>query len=91
MSDTYQTLGAGFRYEPDKVKGSRFIASMAPAADEGAAMGFVESLRREFPQASHTCWAWRLGHAGKQTRSSDDGEPAGSAGRPILAQLEGTR
>ncbi|MEM6674750.1 MAG: YigZ family protein [Planctomycetota bacterium] len=86
---TYTTLGAETRYEPDKIKGSRFIACASPATTEDEAAAFIESVRRGDPGARHVCYAWRLGAAGDRTRSSDDGEPSGSAGRPILAQIEG--
>ena len=87
--ETYTTLEAEFRHEIDKIKGSRFIASLAPARDEAAAEAFLDRVRREFPDARHHCFAWRLGADGGRFRSSDDGEPSGSAGKPILMQLEG--
>ncbi|QDV09494.1 IMPACT family member YigZ [Planctomycetes bacterium Poly30] len=87
--ESYTTLAEPFRYEPDKIKGSRFIACIAPAETEAEAQAFLESVRAEFDDARHVCWAWRLGGAGEETRSNDDGEPSGSAGRPILLQLEG--
>lgn len=87
--ESYLTLGAPTRHEPDKIKGSRFIACLAPAATEDEAAAFIDDVRAEFADARHVCWAWRLGPPGDRTRSSDDGEPGGSAGRPILAQLEG--
>lgn len=90
MTDaTYLTLASAFQYEPDKIKGSRFIADVAPAANESEALAFLEKIRGQFRDARHHCFAWRLGPEGKETRFSDDGEPAGSAGKPILAQLEG--
>ena len=89
MGDTFTTIAAESRYEPDKIKGSRFIASLAPVSDEAEATEFLERVGKEFADAGHHCYAWRLGREGKQFRSSDDGEPSGSAGRPILMQLEG--
>lgn len=76
-------------YELEAVKGSRFIANLAPVADAEAAQAFVKSVSRENASATHNCWAWRIGGKGDAFRSSDDGEPGGSAGRPILAQIEG--
>lgn len=70
-------------------KGSRFLAVAAPAADEAAAREVIESLRREHPDATHHCFAWRLG-AESAERSSDAGEPSGTAGPPILAALRGS-
>lgn len=87
--ETFLTLAAPFRYEPDKIKGSRFIASLAPAASADEAEAFLAHVRAELPDAGHHAFAWRIGTTATRFRSSDDGEPSGSAGRPILAQLEG--
>lgn len=70
-------------------KGSRFLAVVGPAADEETARAVVESLRREHPDATHHCFAWRLGAEARE-RSSDDGEPGGTAGPPILSALRGS-
>ena len=53
------------------------------------AEAFIERVRAEFASATHNCWAYRVGPAGEAFRSSDAGEPSGSAGRPILLQIEG--
>lgn len=89
VAPVYRTLRAEFRHEIDPVKGSRFLTTVAPIADEAAAEAVLERVRAEFSHATHHCWAWRLGRDGARFRSSDDGEPGGSAGRPILQQLEG--
>ncbi len=89
MADRYRTLAAEHAYEPPPIKNSRFLAFVAPAESEEEARAFIERVRSRHDDARHVCWAWRLGPDGKRTRSSDDGEPSGSAGRPILAQLEG--
>jgi len=86
---SYLTPAEEARYEPPPIKGSRFLASVAPVADEEQAAAYVERLRAEYDDARHVCFAWRLGPAGSLHRSSDAGEPSGSAGRPMLAQLEG--
>ena len=87
--ESYLTLPGASRYEPDKIKGSRFIACIAPAETEADAQTFIQQVRDEFDDARHWCYAWRLGASGEETRSHDDGEPSGSSGRPILLQLEG--
>lgn len=89
MSAKFQTLAAETRYEIDPIKGSRFLASAAPLTDAAMARAFVERISSEFSKANHNCWAYRLGPSGAEYRSSDDGEPSGSAGRPIQAQIEG--
>ncbi len=89
MSTTFITLEDPFRYEPDRIKGSRFVADLSPAQSTQEAQAFVDRIRAEFPDANHHCFAWSLARDGSETRSNDDGEPSGSAGRPILAQIEG--
>lgn len=89
LPDRYVTLRASHRFEPMKIKGSRFIACVAPIANEDDASAFIGRVRAEFDDAGHVAWAWRLLPPEAYTRSSDDGEPSGSAGRPILKQIEG--
>jgi len=69
-------------------KGSVFLAVIGPAADEAAAKAHLLRLEKEFPDATHHCWAWRLG-APPRERGADAGEPAGTAGVPILQVLRG--
>lgn len=76
------------RVEPEPTKGSRFIATATPVQDEDAAKAALAELRAEMPDATHHCSAWRLAMPNLE-RANDDGEPGGSAGRPILAQLQG--
>ena len=82
-----RTPAARFVWEMEPVKGSRFVATVAPAGTAAEADAVVDSVAAEHPGASHHCFAWRLSDG--TSRSSDDGEPSGSAGRPILAYLEG--
>ena len=76
------------RVEPEPTRGSRFIATAIPVGDEAAAKEALAELRAEMPDATHHCSAWRLAVPSLE-RANDDGEPGGSAGRPILAQLQG--
>jgi uncharacterized YigZ family protein len=69
-------------------KGSRFLAIVGPAAGEEAAKAGLAALEREFPDATHHCWAWRVGDPPRE-RASDAGEPAGTAGVPMLQVLRG--
>ncbi|MFT4709483.1 MAG: putative YigZ family protein [Planctomycetota bacterium] len=85
----YRTIAKRFRYEPDKIKGSRFIADLAPVINAAEAEALLAEVRAEFPDAGHHCFAWIIDPEGKQTRSSDDGEPGSSAGPPILRMIEG--
>ena len=82
-----RTLASPLRHEPPKTKGSRFIASIAPVGSAEEAMAFVEARREEFRDATHNCFAWRMEDR-DGFRSSDDGEPSGTAGRPILREIE---
>lgn len=75
-------------YEADPIKGSRFVAVAAPVASEDEARALLAEAVAAWPDASHHCWAWRLATPAID-RASDDGEPSGSAGRPILAALTG--
>jgi uncharacterized YigZ family protein len=69
-------------------KGSRFLAVIGPAAGEEAARAALDDLARRFPDATHHCWAWRLGSPPRE-RAADAGEPSGTAGVPILQVLRG--
>jgi uncharacterized YigZ family protein len=71
------------------VRRSRFITTLAPAPDETAAQGLIRTVREEFPDATHHCWAFVAGPPGDTARvgMSDDGEPHGTAGRPMLTTL----
>ncbi len=67
----------------ETIKKSRFIAHTACVSSQAESLDFFESVAD--PQATHNCWAWRINF---QIRSSDDGEPSGTAGRPILNVIE---
>ena len=71
-----------------KDNGSRFIALAYPVETEAQVKEIVASLRKEYHDARHHCYAYRLGYKGDVFRASDDGEPSGSAGRPILGQID---
>lgn len=68
-------------------RGSRFVAWVFRCPDEEGLQARLAELRAEYPKARHHCWAWR---AGARYRFSDDGEPGGTAGRPMLQVLEGS-
>ena len=89
MLESYRVLAEPITHEIDKISGSRFIADAAPAKSEEEARAFLEVVRGKHHDARHHCWAYRVGPRGETWRSSDDGEPSGSAGVPILKQLEG--
>ena len=82
------TVAEQLRHVAEPVKGSRFIVDVTPVSSEKDAHDVLASVRRELADATHHCSAWRLASPAID-RASDDGEPSGSAGRPILAQLSG--
>lgn len=79
---------AGEAWGEIREKGSRFLAWVGPVVDEESAKAALDGLARRYPDASHHCWAWRLGSPPRE-RSSDAGEPSGTAGVPILQVLRG--
>lgn len=66
------------------IKKSRFVAHATPVASEDEARSFIATVSD--PSANHNCWAWRVGQA---YRFSDDGEPSGTAGKPMLQAIDG--
>ena len=87
IQDAYRSVAA--RAEGlFKDNGSRFIAFVYPVETEAEVTEIVSALRKEYQDARHHCYAYRLGYQGDVFRASDDGEPSGSAGRPILGQID---
>ncbi|NYG58473.1 putative YigZ family protein [Nocardioides daedukensis] len=84
----YLTLARDASVEIE-VKRSRFLCTLARVEDEGAARAVIDRLRKEHWDARHTCSAFVLGPDGALQRSNDDGEPAGTAGAPMLEVLRG--
>lgn len=84
--DTYKTI-----VSPSeglyKDKGSKFLAFAAPVQTAEEAMAFVEKIRKEYHDARHVCYAYMLGYERNTFRANDDGEPSGTAGKPILGQI----
>ncbi|HUD33697.1 MAG TPA: YigZ family protein [Variovorax sp.] len=78
-----QTL-AGAVHSQLVIRKSRFVGCVQPVADRAAALAVVDGLRRAHPGAAHVCWALM---AGGQSAANDDGEPGGTAGRPMLEVL----
>ncbi len=88
MRSSYKILYQGGTGEITEKK-SRFIACTRPVKTEEEAQAFIEEIRKTYWDARHHCYAWVIGKKGEQKRCSDDGEPAQTAGRPILDVLEG--
>ena len=87
IQDTYRSIAS-----PSeglfKDNGSRFIARAYPVETEEEIKEVIASLKKEYHDARHHCYAWRLGCGGERFRANDDGEPSGSAGRQILGQID---
>lgn len=86
--DSYRVLLAGGEGEIVEKK-SRFIATVAKCETEEEAVRFIESTKKKYWDARHNCSAFVIGDKGELTRCSDDGEPSGTAGRPMLEVLLG--
>ncbi len=87
QTDTYRSIEAASE-GLFKDNGSRFIALAYPVETEEQVKDIVAGLKKEYHDARHHCYAYRLGHLGDRFRANDDGEPSGSAGRPILGQID---
>ena len=71
-----------------KIKSSKFIATVSSVNSLDNAIDFLSKIRAEFFDATHNCFAYRIGWDGSTFRASDDGEPSGSAGKPILFSIQ---
>jgi uncharacterized YigZ family protein len=69
-------------------RGSKFLAYAFPVVNENEIKQYLSALRKEHPSARHHCYAWRLGAGKEAWRANDDGEPSGTAGKPILGQIQ---
>ncbi|MET8402388.1 YigZ family protein [Streptomyces sp900116325] len=86
MKEQYRTVARAGVHETE-INRSRFICALAPAATEQEAQDFVARIRREHPTASHNCFAYVIGADASVQKASDDGEPGGTAGVPMLQML----
>ncbi len=85
--DSYKSI-AGPSEGLFKDNGSRFISFAYPVETEDEVKSIVGSLKKEYHDARHHCYAYRIGYKGDLFRANDDGEPSSSAGRPILGQID---
>jgi uncharacterized YigZ family protein len=89
MAEVYQykTIDAQATSE-FKDRGSKFLAYAYPITSAEEVKEKLQLLKKEHPKAVHHCYAYRIGTDGLQYRANDDGEPSGSAGKPILGQID---
>ncbi|KJY26324.1 MULTISPECIES: YigZ family protein [Streptomyces] len=85
-ADQYETVAREGSHESE-INRSRFLCSLAPAATEQEAQDFIARIRREHPTATHNCFAYVIGADASIQKASDDGEPGGTAGVPMLQML----
>lgn len=85
-TDEYQTI-SGPSEGTYKDRGSKFIAFAFPVSNEEEVKSLIQQVKKSHYECNHHCYAFRLGPSGNIFRSSDDREPSGSAGKPILGQL----
>ena len=88
MLSEYKTVYQGGEGEITEKK-SRFIATVIPAGSEEEALTFVETIKKKYWDARHHCYAYVIGERNELQRCSDDGEPNGTAGKPMLDVLLG--
>ncbi|MDE6310798.1 MAG: YigZ family protein [Muribaculaceae bacterium] len=86
MADTYYTL-AGPSEGIYKEKMSKFMAFATPVGSAAEAKAFIGAVQKKYFDARHVCWAYMIGSARSEFLSSDNGEPSGTAGKPILGQI----
>lgn len=86
MADVYYTL-EGPCEGLYKEKMSKFMAFAAPVESAAEAKAFIASVQKKYFDARHVCWAYMIGSARTEFLSSDNGEPSGTAGKPILGQI----
>ena len=89
MADDYKVLLEGGTGEYEEKK-SRFIATLRPVSSEEEAGAFINEMKKKYWDARHNCSAYVIGKRSEITRCSDDGEPSGTAGRPMLEVLTGS-
>ena len=87
IQDSYRSIASESR-GLFKDNGSRFIAHAYPVETEEEVKEIVASLKKEYYDARHHVYAYRLGYKGDKFRANDDGEPSGSSGRPVLGQID---
>ena len=86
FDDTYKVIEAPVS-SIYKEKGSKFLAFAEPVFNQADAMNIVNKYREQFHDARHHCFAWAIGPSRESQRMNDDGEPSGTAGRPIFGQI----
>ena len=85
-NDIYKTIEAPAEAST-RERSSKFLAYAYPVTDAEQVREHLDALRKEYYDATHHCYAYRIGPQGEEFRANDDGEPSGTAGKPILGQM----
>ena len=85
-ADLYKTIEEAVEVTM-RERSSKFLSFIYPVENEEQIREVLDALRKRYFDATHHCYAWRLGPRGQQFRANDDGEPSGTAGKPILGQM----
>ena len=86
IKDSYLTISAPAEFAM-RERSSKFLSYAYPVKSEEQIKEILDTLHKQYYDATHHCYAWRLGPNGEHFRANDDGEPSGTAGKPILGQL----
>ncbi len=86
ITDLYKTIGEAADTAV-RERSSKFYAFAWPVSSEEEVKAHLDGLRKKYYDATHHCYAWRMGPGGELSRANDDGEPSGTAGKPILGQI----
>ncbi|MDR2882441.1 MAG: YigZ family protein [Alistipes sp.] len=89
QDDEYKTIAAQAETAL-RERSSKFLAFAWPVTSEEQVKEHLDTLRKKYYDATHHCYAWRMGPRGETWRANDDGEPSGTAGKPILGQMLST-
>ena len=87
LKDSYLTISAPAECAM-RERSSKFLSYAYPVTNEEQIRAHLDALHKQYYDATHHCYAWRLGPHGEQFRANDDGEPSGSSGRPVLGQID---
>ena len=85
-NDIYRTIEAPVEASI-RERSSKFLAYAYPVTEVSQVKGYLDELRKKYYDATHHCYAYRIGPQGEEFRANDDGEPSGTAGKPILGQM----
>ena len=90
LMGSYLSINRRIQHEVAPIKKSRFIGTFIPITHAKEVLSYIKESQQRFPSANHHCWAYQLKKS-NEIRFSDDGEPSGCAGKPILSHIQGNQ